>query len=291
MQRLALKGHSGCKLEIINGVVFKSTFDLAYSERLKKQCQKQKNFYISLLHNTNIVTPEVLDEYWENNSMPSNNVNMTKLGFTMPYCSSENFIEFFESHPISEIKEKIHILFSFIDANIKECSLRKIKREILYNKYQEIKNKLERKTSRYFAAILSQILKEINNLTDTIELPIGKCHGDLTFSNLLFSEKKIILIDFLDNFIETPLQDIVKLRQDTRHFWSLNLYDAKFDTTKIRIILKFLDDMIHTHYSAYPFYRSYYKIFQKINLLRILPYTKDEEIIKYIFREISVQDN
>ncbi len=28
------------------------------------------------------------------------------------------------------------------------------------------------------------------------------------------------MIDFLDSFIETPLMDIVKLRQDTKYNWS-----------------------------------------------------------------------
>ena len=46
-------------------------------------------------------------------------------------------------------------------------------------------------------------------------IPVGTCHGDLTFSNILFNGNNYYLIDFLDSFIESPLLDIVKLRQDT----------------------------------------------------------------------------
>lgn len=137
-----------------------------------------------------------------------------------------------------------------------------------------------------FSIILHDILKEIDKLPDTIELPVDRCHGDLTFSNILFLGQKIVLIDFLDNFIETPLQDIVKLRQDTKHFWSLNLYNGEMDFIKIKMIFEFLDRAIDVHFKKYSFYEKYYKIFQKINMLRILPYAKEEKIVYYLLKEI-----
>ena len=54
-----------------------------------------------------------------------------------------------------------------------------------------------------------------------ITVSVGFCHGDLTFSNLLVNAKsrRIALFDFLDSFVESPLQDLAKLRQDTAYFW------------------------------------------------------------------------
>ena len=44
---------------------------------------------------------------------------------------------------------------------------------------------------------------------DKIELPEGFCHGDLTLSNLLFNNDDIVIIDFLDTFLDSTIQDIV----------------------------------------------------------------------------------
>ncbi|MBT0858600.1 phosphotransferase, partial [Campylobacter coli] len=107
-------------------------------------------------------------------------------------------------------------------------------------------NKLKQYTS-YITDILCNQLY----LFDKYPFPIGYCHGDLTFSNILFQNQNIVLIDFLDNFIETPLQDVVKLRQDTRHKWSLKMTHANYDEIKIRIILSYLDCYIHKYFLKY----------------------------------------
>lgn len=159
-----------------------------------------------------------------------------ELGFVMPYYKANNFIDFFEKSSIDDIKKNFNNILLFVDENIITCPLKEIKTDILRNKCLEIESRLQTAVQYNFSIILHDILKEIDKLPDTIELPVGRCHGDLTFSNILFLGQKIVLIDFLDNFIETPLQDIVKLRQDTKHFWSLNLYNGEMDFIKIKMI-------------------------------------------------------
>ena len=45
-----------------------------------------------------------------------------------------------------------------------------------------------------------------------IEIPVGFCHGDFTFSNMIISENgDLCLIDFLHTFCESPLQDYAKV--------------------------------------------------------------------------------
>lgn len=166
----------------------------------------------------------------------------------------------------------------------KEAICKYINKEVLLDKYYDTIAKIPKNKDKQ--DYLLHIEKELKALPNSIQIPLGKCHGDLTFSNILFTDRKIILIDFLDNFIETPLQDIVKLRQDTKHLWSLKLYKREYDKTKIKIILNHLDNIIDKHFSKYEFYRKYYSIFQKINLLRILPYVKDESIFQYVVNEI-----
>ena len=51
--------------------------------------------------------------------------------------------------------------------------------------------------------------------------------------------------------------------------------------------MKFLDSYIEDYFSKYDFYREYYLIFQQINLLRIVPYAKDEKIVNYLLNELK----
>ncbi len=65
-------------------------------------------------------------------------------------------------------------------------------------------------------------------------MPVGICHGDLTFSNMLFNGNNYYLIDFLDSFVESPLLDIVKLRQDSAYLWSQLMYIHDYDKIRLK---------------------------------------------------------
>jgi hypothetical protein len=101
---------------------------------------------------------------------------------------------------------------------------------------------------------------------------------------MLFDElnDELYLIDFLDSFIETPLFDIIKLRQDTKFFWSINMLNKNVDSVKIKIGLNYLDSKIDTYFKKYSYYKLCYQYFEIINLLRILQYCKTEKIKIYL---------
>lgn len=115
-----------------------------------------------------------------------------------------------------------------------------------------------------------------------IEIPMGKCHGDLTFSNILFNGNNYYLIDFLDSFLESPLLDLVKIRQDSQYEWSRLMYEGEVDLVRLSIISQKIDKEIDTFYSQYQWYRDYYHVFQLMNFLRILQYAKEEKVITYL---------
>ena len=54
-----------------------------------------------------------------------------------------------------------------------------------------------------------------------IEIPIGFCHGDFNFGNIMSDtqNKSIYLYDFLDSFVESPLQDMAAFKQDVEIGW------------------------------------------------------------------------
>ena len=120
-----------------------------------------------------------------------------------------------------------------------------------------------------------------------MQIPVGKCHGDLTFSNILFTSNKFYFIDYLDSFIETPIQDIVKLRQDTLYFWSTQMYSKRYDKIRLKIIFKYIDDKINKYFSTNEYYYVNYNILQLMNILRILPYVKKESVRDFLYNIIE----
>ena len=60
---------------------------------------------------------------------------------------------------------------------------------------------------------------------------------------MLFDNSDIVVIDFLDTFLDTPLQDIVKIRQDSKYFWSLNLVNKIQDSVKVKQSLNYIDNL------------------------------------------------
>ena len=95
------------------------------------------------------------------------------------------------------------------------------------------------------------------------------------------------MIDFLDSFIESPLLDIVKIRQDSAHLWSQLMYENPFDKLRLKIVCEKIDREIDAYGRQYEWYRDYYEIYQLMNLLRVLQYAKEEKVITYLKREIG----
>lgn len=128
----------------------------------------------------------------------------------------------------------------------------------------------------------------------TTLIPIGKCHGDLTMSNILinslgqFHAKEIYVIDFLNTFMESPLQDVVKWRQDTRYAWTSTMMKNvdDLDLTKMAIALKYLDQLIVQRFSKFEWYSAYYAPFQILNLLRVVQHAKKEKIIIFLLEAL-----
>lgn len=106
-------------------------------------------------------------------------------------------------------------------------------------------------------------------------IPVGLCHGDLTFGNMLVDNisHNISTFDFLDCFIESPLQDLAKLLQDCRHFWIFTQVDiegSNHDT--IRNILNYLKGRLRDTYIDCAFW-PVVRLFEMFCLVRVLPYT------------------
>lgn len=271
MEQLKIKGHSGCSLNIIEGenrlLVEKGCAE-SYVPRLKQQQKKQADMYHKI-YQGRFNDVKVPYSIWKDNKI------------VMDYIYSKDFIEFFECASIEDIRHLVYRLINFIDMERENSEWKKIDHSVFIKKIDSVyeactKNDI---VDNDRAKGYVDIIKEKVNAFDVIELPIGLCHGDLTFSNILFSDN-IYLIDFLDSFIETPLQDIVKLRQDTKYGWSLLMTEHNYNTAHIKTVLEYIDNELEKRYNSV--YSKYYDMLQCINILRILPYVKEHAVYERV---------
>jgi hypothetical protein len=265
-----IKGHSNYKIEFFyDGEYIVKKSIASHDDRLFQVANKQKKFPHSNLY----IIPEVFEI----------NISEESTYFTMSYINANNFIEHFNKINLSKIDGLINHIISIIVEFIDNSTIMEINSDIISDKYLKTKKEiLKNNISLDFEYLDSIFLTRYN-----LNLPIGRCHGDITLSNILFDNDDIYLIDFLDSFLESPIVDIAKLRQDTKFNWSSCLYDKYFDMTKLKIILEYFDDKIHKYFSQFEFYKKHYKVFEILNILRVLQYAKDESIIKKLTEDIK----
>ena len=280
---IEVKGHSGCQIDVVSedsGIyVYKSTADPKYLKRLALQAEKQR--------------AAAEDEY-QHIRVPKifglkENADTTVI--KMQYVYSKNFIEFFEQAGFEQVDYLIGALEHFVEHEISKCELQKVSPKNFQDKFAEIKGKcLTNPLYEGNEDILSILCRseQIFNSLSELTMPIGICHGDLTFSNILFNGNNYYLIDFLDSFIETPLQDIVKIRQDTQFRWSQLMYTKPYDATRLRIVCDKIDHEIHLYFTRkYQWYSDNYLVMQLMNILRILPYAHEQKVIAYLIKVLN----
>ena len=275
---IEVKGHSGCQIDVVSEVgqifVYKSTADTLYLNRLALQAEKQRN--ASLIEFQHIRVPLIYE------LKRTDKKTIVK----MQYVYSKNFIEFFEQAGFEQIDYLVGALKYFIEYEINKCKLQVVSPQIFRAKFDGIRMKLEKNAFFQQDAQVVRIIEDCQSYFGHLQemlLPIGVCHGDLTFSNILFNGNNYYLIDFLDSFIETPLQDIVKIRQDTAYRWSQLMYTKRYDAVRLGIICDKIDHEIDLYFSnKYQWYTDHYRTVQLMNILRILPYAHEEKVVCYL---------
>ena len=115
-------------------------------------------------------------------------------------------------------------------------------------------------------------------------MPLGPCHGDLTFSNIIVSPTgSLNLIDFLPSFIESPIWDIVKIYQDLKYGWSYRyLKGPRNASAKL-----FFQSCIPNQLSIYnKVWRHEILLLNALNLSRLIPYIKDVNTKKWVLSKL-----
>ncbi len=270
---LKLTGRSGCELEIVSTkntfVVRKNSKNHDYNQRLILQAQKQASFELSSIFHA----PKVFQIHEkEGNTF-----------FEMEYIPGEKYSEYFSRISKQEIDHVISKLIEFIQHNLSKSSIRLPDHLIFTEKAKILQQQLAGEP------ILNHVLHQLIAKIPDSDLPMGYCHGDLTFSNMIFSGAKVYFVDFLDSFINSPLIDIVKLRQDTCFYWTV-MIDAELEVYKknrMFQIMKYCDEKIYCAFSENTYFQKWYNYLQAFNLLRIVPYIEAEQEKKLVINALN----
>jgi len=245
-------GLSGCKIELIKpNILKKYSSSKEYNHRLLYQIDKQVLFSNFILKN--IDTPKVL------------NVQKEELySFEMEYIPAFSFNEYFSSSCFKDIDFVVETLFEYFDFLILNKKSYNIETQII-----EKITSLENKTNyQKYLIFLKKYVKE-----KKIYAPRTFCHGDLTFSNILFHKNRIFFLDFLDSYVDSFLCDIVKLKQDLYHMWSIKIQNIR--SLRIKQIYQYIWNRLYERYCEYIESDSF-QVLDTMNSLRIEPYLTNQ---------------
>jgi len=255
-----LEGRSKSKIifDQKNNIVKKSEFkDI---DRFRLQIYKQQNF--DSLKIKNIKTPKIL--------------NVGKGYFEMEFINGMNFIQFVEDENIKLVNLQIENLLNYLN-EIKKIRLNQEK-NFPFKINEKIKAlKIEKRHKEIYFFLKNQIERNNLNISSTY------CHGDLSLSNLIFKEKDIYMVDFLNPFYDTYLMDIAKLRQDSVYFWLFVVNN--FSSIKCEIVVKEINKMLINNFND-EISSIEFKVIELINFLRIEPYLKNKNEKKQLHKTI-----
>jgi hypothetical protein len=258
-------GLSGCKLEFLNETMIRKwSSSNQYNYRLYEQAIKQE-IKSTKTYNT-FAVPKI------------QNISKHELYFfDMEYIPSKSFNDYFyEISPIS-----INKFMNFIDEYFSSITI--------IGKYSEdeLKNVLYKKLNSFNNTKYINFIKYLQNYIKKIKfnnLYKEACHGDLTMSNILFTDEKYYLIDFLDSYLESSIIDLVKLKQDLYHHWLLKINQV--NNIKAYQISTHIWNLIQLKYS-YIINTELFNILEIINWLRIEPYLTESTHIFILDNHIT----
>jgi thiamine kinase-like enzyme len=133
--------------------------------------------------------------------------------------------------------------------------------------------------------LINTCLDVVDTFPNELRFPMGNCHGDLTLSNVIIDPNSgITLIDFQDTFLETPLQDIAKLKQDFIYGWTYRDISPPLSINAEIFCRHHFPKAIVQIEGIYP---KQLQLLTIMALARIAPYVKDIKTNAWLFKKIN----
>ena len=275
-----LVGHSGCKIVLIqsqeSAFVRKTSGSKAYNDRLKKQCEKQKNFQGT----DRIKAPEILNSGFDAHGL---------FFFEMQYIGGQTYANYIENS--ANLNPKL-VAEDFYE-------LLQHKKGLVDSRFSDqFQHKIESlSTELPGTKTVQEALSALKNYSWKPEL-LSPCHGDLTLENILVSrDGHIYLIDFLDSFCDSWIVDLGKLLQDLELQWSFrNKSGNPFRSIRLSVIRETLLNRFRERPEGEQIVQTaYYSLL--LHILRIFPYSPPEmtdylnELLLKTLKKINSFDN
>lgn len=266
---ISLTGHSGCQLLVRryrgNLVTVKISKDADYNERLSLQAAKQKNYVGNAGR-----TPKIFRECINKNGLCE---------FHMEYIPGKTLAHHLRTMPLISIKETAEKLTALLQ---REVSSNKEVNKIFAAKLDSLEKSLPEDTPELVVGALTR-LRSI----DWTQCEESPCHGDLTLENIIVRDGELYLIDFLDSFYDSWMIDVATLLQDIECLWSYRQAEIS-DNLHVRL-LALKNSLLSSIRSGERGQEQIVLIYNLLllKLLRIIPYTKDEPTLSYLYSEIE----
>lgn len=278
---ITVPGRSGCDVVIERRadrfVVVKSSSNAAYAPRLRRQIARQQE-YRRRNSIDNLTVPNIIEQHDRED----------RYSVTMEYIGLLPFHRFLDRAGTEPLARFADSLWHAIDQEMSWAIEHEFTSDVFINKIEEIRTRTKAKPTEHIASRLDSIRTWFESQGHLV-LPTSMCHGDLTLSNVLVSPdgSRIALIDFLDSFVDSPILDMVKLRQDTLFGWSLQLTPDVADPVRADLALRHLDRLLHAQFMSCTSYNRYHTGLQALNLARTLPYLGDASMRQFVTTSIS----
>ncbi len=255
-------GISGCRIWLANEVtVRKESASAEYNDRLRRQVAKQRTF-------------------------AKMNVDGVRAPFVKGFCDSGE-LSYFDMEFVPG--QTPYELFTYCDGQ----AVKVLERKILgYLRYIEgVGRKCDGaefrlKTSEKIAALMGATAHAgfaayLAEKASSAGFSIVKsfCHGDLTLSNMICMNGDLYLIDFLDSFIDSPMVDLAKLKQDLFYDWTLDNHVDCSTAQRLRIrqVCRRIWRTLEREMSFW-MESDEFRIIEALNFLRIEPYIRGEKM-------------
>lgn len=264
--KIQAASHSGASLEVLKKnkrfIVKKTIYDAI--TRNKLAIKKQKKFTKLMTSSYDII------------AIPINNIYETpeKLVVQMPYVEGVGGDAISnKGNKVTANNIKIALNTYLLDA-LAKSEIKTVNKSIVLEKLTEIEQKSIHNIELF--PLLSEAISEVKACSNkNLTIPIGPCHGDFTLSNMkITQDNQLYIFDFLDSFIESPLQDAAKLIQDMYYGWSFRKEKAGLRLKGQLFCESAFPNFIDTLVQLYP---REMKILEIMTILRIAPYIDESD--------------